>query len=156
VSLIGAVLVNPLDTGDMFSLEFMNPDVTLRTGKDGPRWRIHADITQDDALMFANANLKGMVLEFQGRVTAAHTDNPDPKPDRPKPHKSMGGPISKACAMLCMDEKANEYAVILGHNSFKNLVYARCVIRSRAELDHDADAAREYELLKSEFIRWAF
>ena len=142
--------MNPLDTGEEFSLEVMNPNPSSSKTKDGPKYRVSFELTQDDWQCFMDANTNGMILELTGRATSI------PAPKMELPEKPKGGPISKAAAMLCQDEKANEYAVILGHDSFQELIYAQCCIESRSELDHDHAAAREYEKIKSHFIRWAF
>ena len=142
--------MNPLDTGDEFTLDLMNPNPTSTKTKDGPKYRVSFEMSREDWDLFMDANTNGMILEVSGRAT----EIPAPKMDvTPKP---KGGPLSKAAAMLCQDERANEYAVVLGHTDFKELIYAQCCIESRAELDHDHGAAREYEKIKSQFIRWAF
>lgn len=144
---------NPLDTQELFSLEFMNPDITLRTGKSGPRWRFHADITQEEALIFANANLAGMIIEMQGRVTETAK-----KPIGKIPEKKVkGGPLSVECAMWCQDELPNTYADLLGYTGgepMKDMVYDHCRITSRAELDHDETAAYHWNKIKSDFCVW--
>jgi hypothetical protein len=143
--------MNPLDTGEEFQLEVMNPNPTSSKTKDGPKYRVSFEMSQDDWQCFMDANTNGMVLVFAGRATQIPaTIQLDPKP------KPKGGPISKAAAMLCQDEKADEYAVIIGHANFKEAIYARCGISSRSELDHDDFAAERYEELKGGFIRWAF
>ena len=142
--------LNPLDSGDEFAIELMNPNPSSSKTKDGPKYRVSFEMTQDDWQCFMDANTSGMVLEMTGRATVIPATKID-LPEKPK-----GGPLSKAAAMLCQDDKANEYAGILGHTDFKELIYARCCIQSRAELDHDKEAAKEYESIKSQFIRWAF
>jgi len=142
--------VNPLDTGEEFTIEVMNPNPSSSKTKDGPKYRVSFEMSQDQWQCFMDANTNGMVLWFTGQATVIPVTKMD------LPVKPKGGPISKAVAMLCEDEKANEYAVYHGHPSFKDMVYAQCCIESRAELDHDPEAELEYIKLKSDFMRWAF
>ena len=157
--------MNPLDTGEPFSIEMMNPDVGMRTGKNGTRWRFYADITEDLALIFANANLAGMVLEMQGRVTQNHVpvDKATEKEIDAAVEKDgifldsqyakpKGGPISKNAGMLCGEIEANYFAIDKGFSDMKEMIYGRCKIESRAELDHNPDAAFRYKMVKSEYI----
>jgi hypothetical protein len=160
--------LNPLDSGDEFAIELMNPNPSSSKTKDGPKYRVSFEMTQDDWQCFMDANTSGMVLEMTGRATVIPVTQLDaaikaakpgaiiPVDKHMNPITPKGGPLSKAAAMLCQDDKANEYAGILGHKDFKELIYARCCIQSRAELDHDKEAAKEYESIKSQFIRWAF
>lgn len=138
--------MNPLDTGDTFAIGLFNPNPTSSKTKAGPVYRVSFEMAQEDWQAFMDANTNGMILEGELRVVEAYI----------QPVKPKGGPISKDAAMLCQDEKANDYATILGHKGFKELLYARCCIESRAELDHDKAAAAEYEKIKAQFIRWAF
>lgn len=141
--------MNPLDTGEEFSIELMNPNPTSSKTKAGPVYRVSFEVHRDVWDCFMDAETGGMVLEGALQVTAQNA--PLEAPEKPK-----GGPLSKAAAMLCQDDKANEYAEILGQPDFQHLIYDRCRIKSRAELDHDSYAAAQYEELKRSFIRWAF
>lgn len=144
--------MNPLDSGEEFQLEVMNPNPSSSKTQDGPKYRVSFEMSREDWDCFMDANTKGMVLMFVGRATQIPGTTIEAAP-KPKP---KGGPISKAAGMLCQDEKATEYALIIGYKDFKEAIYARCGINSRAELDHDPFAAERYEELKSGFIRWAF
>ena len=55
--------------------------------------------------------------------------------------------------MFCQDEEANKWACQLGFADLKHMIYHRCGIESRAELDHDEDAYDEFRRIKTEFIR---
>lgn len=140
--------MNPLDTGEEFRIELMNPNPSSSKTKDGPKYRVSFEIERDAWDEFMDANTTGMVLEMTGRATVipATKIEVDPKP--------KGGPISKAAAMLCEDENANKYAKYHGYQSFTDMIYARCSITSRAELDHDPEAELAYIKMKSDFLRW--
>jgi len=156
--------VNPLDTGEEFSLEVMNPNPSSSKTKDGPKYRVSFEMTQDDWQCFMDANTQGMVLEFTGRATVVPVTKLDAaiKAAKPgdivmvdkhmNPIRPKGGPLSKAAAMLCQDDAANEFAVINGHENFKEFIYDFCKVESRAELDHSESAAQNWEILKSRFI----
>lgn len=139
--------MNPLDTGEEFSIELMNPNPTSSKTKDGPKYRVSFETTQDDWQCFMDANTNGMILEGTLRATEI------PAPKMEVSVKPKGGPLSKAAAMLCQDDLANKFGQILGYEDFKTAIYARCGINSRSELDHNLVAAEAYARLKSDFIR---
>ena len=141
--------MNPLDTQEPFAIELMNPNPTSSKTKDGPRYRVSFELHQDDWQAFMDGNTEGMILEGELRVVEVHTKR-DLQLDRPK-----GGPISKDAAMLCQDDKANEFARNEGYDSFKDMIYGYCGITSRAELDHHRYAKNGYEALKNSFMQWA-
>jgi hypothetical protein len=152
--------MNPLDTGETFTIELMNPNPTSSKTKDGPKYRVSFEIHREAWDEFMDANTQGMVLELTGRATVIPVTKMESTskvlsemevPDKPK-----GGPISKDAAMLCQDDKANRYAVVNGFESFQRMIYETCRISSRAQLDHNIRAQGHYQELKSAFIRWAF
>ena len=163
--------MNPLDTGEGFEIEFMNPNPTSSKTKSGPMYRISFEVHREAWDCFMDAPTNGMVLEGQLRVTEAPVQNLNQQTDKwqsGEPYKGdpqewaheiaqkkKGGPISKAAAMLCQDDKANEFARNQGYDSFKHMIYAVCFVKSRAELDHVKDAALQYQRLKRAFIKWA-
>ena len=142
---------NPLDTGEFHAISFMNPDITLRTGKQGPKWRFHADIEVDDALMFTRAmKLAGMILEYEGRAVV------DDTPPKPK-----GGELSRAAAFLCQESGFDDWSLKqidefkyhrqANESPGQSLIYGACDITSRAELDHNKDAAAIFRKIREAF-----
>ena len=146
---------NPLDTGEIFSLELMNPNPTSSKTKAGPMYRISFEVERDAWDLFMAANTNGMVLEFQGRVTETAK-----KPiGKIAEKKVKGGPLSVECAMWCQDDLPNAYAEIQGYaytgrEPFKSMIYDQCRITSRAELDHNETAAYHWNRIKNDFITW--
>ena len=143
--------MNPLDTGDLFAIEFMNPNPTSSKTKDGPKYRVAFELHKDDWQMFMDTNTAGMILEFQGRV-AEKNAGPIPEKGTEIP---KGGPISKNAGILCGDPLANTYAKEFNFKDFTEMIYSRCGINSRSYLDHDEIAKAAYEALKSEYFQWA-
>ena len=135
---------NPLETGELFALELMNPNPSSSKTKDGPVYRVSFEMEQEAWQMFMDANTKGMILEFQGRVQAA---TPTEEPEKPK-----GGALAMDAAMLCGDPDVNAWAREAGFRDFKDMIYARCDVTSRAELDHDPHAAQYYDVLRRQVI----
>jgi hypothetical protein len=134
--------MNPLTTLEPFVMELMNPNPSFRMGKDGPVRRISFEVTEDDWQLFVNANLKGMILAAQMCVEHAHEE---------LPVKPKGGPISKNAGMFCDEFGADRFAVERGHEDMRRMIYSRCGIQSRAELDHNETAQKAYEFLRAEF-----
>ncbi len=77
--------MNPLDTGEEFQIEVMNPNPSSSKTKDGPKYRVSFEMTQDDWQCFMDANTNGMVLELTGRARG-RTSPPRPCRPRRTPH----------------------------------------------------------------------
>jgi hypothetical protein len=140
--------MNPLDTGEEFAVEFMNPNPSSSKTKAGPVYRVSFEVHRELWDEFMDAETAGMVLEGSLAVTAKNEPLEAPEAPRPK-----GGVLARNAGMLCQDELANQWAATLGFHDLKDLIYRRCVIDSRAELDHDREAAKEFERIKSDFAR---
>lgn len=149
--------MNPLDHDKPFCLDLMNPNQSFSKTKDGAKYRVSFEVTQEDWQRFVDAETAGMVIEAQMMVTARNT-----KPvEKPK-----GGSLSKNAAMMCQESDFQNYviynAVSLGINpngdpneeDAKLYIYKYCGITSRAELDHSEVAAMAYENLKSDYLKW--
>jgi hypothetical protein len=143
--------VNPLDTGEEFSIGMMNPNPTSSKTKDGPKYRVSFEMAQEDWQCFMDANTNGMILEGTLRATEIPVMKIMELVEVVE--KPTGGPLSKAAAMLCQDDLANKFGQVLGYEDFKAAIYARCGINSRSELDHNLVAAEAYAKLKSDFVR---
>ena len=139
--------MNPLDTDEIFNFSGRNPNISLRRGRDGPVWRVSFEVEEGVALDFTHAETAGMNLDFAAQVM-------DRNEKIEKPEKPKGGPISKNAGMKCQEPEANQFAIAQGFVDFKTMIYAQCGIESRAELDHDKDAAKTYAKLKSRYFRW--
>ena len=140
--------MNPLDQeGVQFAVEFMNPNPTSSKTKDGPKYRVSFEVQRDVWDCFMDANTSGMVLDGILVVTALGASGA-PEDDKPK-----GGPYSKEAAMLCQDELANAFAETCGYKDLKHMIYSRCGITSRAQLDHDPDAYAQFQDIKGQYVR---
>ena len=151
--------MNPLDTGEPFQFEAMNPNTRASKTKDGSKYFLTVELDQPDWQMFMDANTAGMVLEMQGRVVADNSKSAEQiriemleKNKLSFTEKPKGGPISKNAGMLCGEIEANYFAIDKGFADMKEMIYGRCKIESRAELDHNPDAAFRYKMVKSEYI----
>ncbi len=141
--------MNPLDTGDEFTIELMNPNPTSSKTKAGPVYRVSFEMHREDWECFMDANTNGMILYMTGKAVEIPVTSFS-KSERPK-----GGPISKEAAMLCQDDLANDYARSMGFDDFKHMTYIKCGVESRATLDHSRHAETAWQWLKSDFIRYA-
>ena len=140
--------MNPLDQYDIFHFEGFNPNPSFSKTKDGAIYRVSFEIKQETWQDFVDTDTKGMIINFAAEVVERHTDAPvsDKKP--------KGGPISKNAGMLCREKEANNFAVAQNFDDFKDMIYKRCNITSRAELDHNEKAAKAYENVKHRYFRW--
>lgn len=67
--------------------------------------------------------------------------------------KPKGGPLSKAAGILCSDGRFLRWLHSQGHVDQEAAPFVRrfCSVESRAELDHNPEAARKFLNLKAEF-----
>ena len=141
--------MNPLDQYDIFHFEGFNPNPSFSKTKDGAIYRVSFEIKQETWQDFVDTDTKGMIINFAAEVVERHIDAPV------SDKKLKGGPISKNAGMLCREKEANDFAIAQGHvDGLKGMIYAMCNISSRAELDHNEDAAKAYEKLKHRYFRW--
>ena len=143
--------INPLDTGDLFMFEILNPNPSSNKTKDGPKYFLKCEIHKEVHDMFMAATTAGMVLELQGRVSEQNT-----------PLK--GGELSIRAAFLCNEAGFDEWA----HNKLLDAdvqgnspipdgvrwIYHVCGIKSRAELDHFPIAKEKFLELSQEFYSY--
>ena len=139
--------MNPLDREhEQFPVEFMNPNPTSSKTKDGPKYRVAFEVHRELWDLFMDANTNGMVLMGQLIVSELGSSQ-EPKPEKPK-----GGVYSKEAAFLCQDELANQFARNCGYGDMKDMIYQRCGITSRAELDHNDDALAMFRTIKQSYV----
>lgn len=74
-------MLTPLDSGEVFHLSLSNPNPRSAKSKEGPVYRISFEVSQEDFLMFMDANTQGMVLEAECyAVLGTGTTEPRPQP----------------------------------------------------------------------------
>ena len=137
---------NDVLTGTYVSMKTLKTDNTIRI-------EVELDCTIAEAAPF---------LE-QGAVFAIARITPDAAQANQVNESVKGGPLSKNAAMLCRDEKFQKWVskTKRGEDGFllfacselgaKRFILNYCEIYSRAELDHDKDAAERYEQLKKSY-----
>ncbi len=88
--------MNPLDTGELFTLEMMNPNPSSSKNKDGPVYRVSFEVHRDDWDNFMEAKTSGMMLNC-AMQTVPETGKPEqPEPEKPaKPEKGPHGKFAK-------------------------------------------------------------
>jgi len=138
--------LNPLDQYEIFHFEGFNPNPSFSKTKDGAIYRVSFEIKQETWQDFVDTDTKGMIINFAAEVVEQHTGVPE---------KPKGGPISKNAGMKCQESEVNAFAVAQGFSDFKAMIYRCCKVKSRAELDHNKQAAKDYEDLKHRYYRWA-
>ena len=150
--------INPVDRDGPFQLTLANPNIKFRSSKQGNKFTVEFEITQEDWQNFVDTNLTGMVIEADCRVT--HRNYTDDMIAGLK-----GGKLSRIAAISSADPEFQEFA--LDHHKLpvmeegdtdfaKALIYNYCGIRSRKELDDGPrrhEAAELLAKLRTEFIR---
>ena len=136
---------NDVLTGTYVSMKTLKTDNTIRI-------EVELDCTIAEAAPF---------LE-QGAVYAIARITPDASQKKQVNESVKGGPLSKNAAMLCRDEKFQKWAnyqdsfgrcfsYSVGEKGSRRLILDHCGVESRANLDHDKDAAERYEILKNAY-----
>lgn len=87
--------------------------------------------------------------------------------EKPKEEKPKGGPLSQSAAQLCINESFQTFIAQLLPNAYSYLpegkpaseraamcVREYCSIKSRAELDHNSEAAKRFRELMHEYHDW--
>ncbi len=142
---------NPLDTGELFMFEILNPNPSSNKLKGGPKYFMKCEIEKEVHDLFMAATTAGMVLELQGRVVEQNA-----------PLK--GGELSVRAAFLCREAGFDEWA----HNKLIDAgaegnspiadgvrwIYHICGIKSRKELDHFPAAKEKFLELSQEFYSY--
>lgn len=65
-----------------------------------------------------------------------------------------GGALAKKAGILCNEGGFQKYLGAEDAHEAAELVRAHCAIRSRADLDHDANAARAFNQLETDYELW--
>lgn len=150
-------MINPLDKDGVFTLTLANPNPTSSKTKDGPVYRVSFELTQDEWQNVMDADTKGMVIECDCIVTHRN------QPEEEKPEKVKGGKLSQVAGMLCQDERFQDFSLrgrfhissdeLLSADEIAKLhIYNHCKISSRAELDHNQQAAERFTRLQEQFM----
>jgi len=80
----------------------------------------------------------------QGILTIEVHEAPAPK----------GGDLSRRAALLCGSKGFWTFLEVSGEDKAKATIYAICGITSRAQLDHQPDAAKAFRDLEAEYTLW--
>jgi hypothetical protein len=164
---------NPLDTDKQFYMSLANPNPTSSKTKDGPVYRVSFEMAQGEWQQFMDAVTKGMVIECACQVTHRNNESVKRDPDTVDAfdestdnEKLKGGPLSVRSDALARDPnfyefiKSTEPAYIHASEGgivkkMRQYIRARCHVESRAELDHDKEAADKFKKLISSYTQWS-
>jgi hypothetical protein len=81
----------------------------------------------------------------------------DEQPKQPEPAKAeqlKGGPLAKLAGMWCQSPDFQEWCGARAPDDARKFILHKCSIESRAELDHDPDAAKEFHVIRRQFVEW--
>lgn len=68
--------------------------------------------------------------------------------------EAKGGKLAQKAALMCQEGAFKRFAEQAGYSDPVKLIYARCDITSRAHLDHDDGAAKQFHELALEYDAW--
>lgn len=74
--------------------------------------------------------------------------------DEPAENTMKGGKLAQKAALLCQEGAFKRFSEQNGYADPVKLIYARCDVTSRAYLDHDDDAAKQFHELTLEYDAW--
>jgi hypothetical protein len=153
--------MNPLDQDQPFQFTLANPNPTSSKTKEGPRYRVSFELTQDEWQAFMDTDTTGMILECQAVVThrampsmggATASDN-EPAPPV--------GEWAKHAVQMCGDhqfrvflytflqQKGWDMPPALPENEYQagKMLKSYLSIRSRREIDDNEFVRAAYQSL---------
>ena len=135
-----------MEGGGEFSLSLANPNPTSSKGKDGPRYRVSFELSQEEWLWFQDAHTTGMIIEATCVVSSSS----------PRPRQQIGYRLD--AIRLSRDEDFQDW--ILGQVSTEltvspekaaaEFIKSYCGVNSRSELDAP-EASESYRQLLEEY-----
>lgn len=76
-------------------------------------------------------------------------------PEAPaEPEKPKGGPLARRASLLCKERAFQVFLEVDTEDEARNEVCRRCLVGSRAELDHVGDAADKWNDIESSYRLW--
>ena len=75
-------------------------------------------------------------------------------PEKKKEEKPKGGKLSIEAGRLCANPQFQKFLEVADADKAKLTVYQICGVTSRAMIDHDETAAKEWKELSAEFEFW--
>ncbi len=133
-----------LAPGKHVAFSLRNVNVSSKSTKNGWKYEIKGEVTQDDYMQFQESDLTGSLFEVHDMecVEVAIV-------------KPKGGPLSQNAAMLRQDLSFGRYVKdVMGFEDVKKYMYTVCGVESLAELDSEPSAAAAYEALRRKFHDW--
>ncbi len=139
--------MNPLTTGEVFDIEFLNPNPSFSKTEKGPVYRVSFEIPKDVWDEFVEANTKGMILAARCKAVEPKgepVDNSGQLPKEKKPRTLsqevwlMIGTLSFQKYVSIMLKKPENDVIDSVANQY---VCEMCNIESKSQLDTDPEAA---------------
>ncbi len=160
--------MNPLTTGEVFDIEFLNPNPSFSKTEKGPVYRVSFEIPKDVWDEFVEANTKGMIL-------AARCKAVEPKGEPSKTTVKLTGELAKPPKEKKVRALSQEAWLMIGTVSFQKYVSVMlkkpendttdlvanqyvcgmCNIESKSQLDTDLEAAELYRIrIQAPYRKW--
>lgn len=150
--------MNPLTTGEVFDIEFLNPNPSFSKTEKGPVYRVSFEIPKDVWDEFVEANTKGMILAARCRAVEPKGE-PSGNSEQLEPatvKKPMT--LSNECAMWCKEPKFwgwlnahfsityqyGDAGMVRNENKAVAFIKSHLEITSRAELDSEGKKRDSY------------
>jgi len=165
--------MNPLEGTETFYLSLSNPNPTSSKTKDGPKYRVSFELSQEEWQMFMDTETAGMLIECACQV--AHKNEEQTKRDpetvdaltgmTDKELKELrGGPLSQRSDSLAREYDFMRYVVahddditdmgMMTPEDCREFIREYCNVDSRRYLDHFPEAGQRFKDLLSDYIRW--
>lgn len=155
-----------LYAGKVFQVSLRNLNIRAKSLKEGMKYEMVAEITEEDFDLIRAVDLTGSVFEAQiecievGQRELPLNDTP------PKP---KGGALAQSAGVLCAapkfrtflrteyGERWREAAMVEGVDDLgiaAELVRHLCGVASRADLDHQPNAGKQFRDLMQQYREW--
>ena len=100
-----------------------------------------------------NASNRDQDENLHTLTTATHTSTSNEK-DSPTPDRPKGGELAKWAGILCNDEEFQKWIGIRDAKAAREKILTQCGVHSRADLDHDRDAALIFREIMHDFDKF--
>jgi hypothetical protein len=144
---------------------FSITDVVSALLPDGPvdcerfEFRVNGGMLELDVVGAAHVDLGGLVSEETPQTSPETEDESPPwdeaeTEDVPAADMLKGGPLAKKAAILCAKPAFWTFLKVRTQEAATNVLRRECGVKSRAELDHNSEAAAAFDRLWGEFLLW--
>ncbi|GEM_PF-5192587 len=156
-----------LYAGKVFQVSLRNVNIRAKSLKEGMKYEMVSEITEDDFDLIRSVDLTGSLFEAQLEcIEVGQRELPLPE----TPPKPKGGALAQSAGVLCVAPKFQAFLRVNHAGAWADaekekegkdaagiaaeLVRSLCGVASRAELDHRPEAGKRFRELMARYREW--